>query len=96
VIAISRTGLLSASLAGPANLAIASAIEAVSVVTAVAGAGVEGTIVTGPAGVTRASEVVAGANTMSRAAVGANFNRAISSLKSRVAMANSIIAKSSI
>lgn len=96
MVAISRAGLLRASLASPANFAITSAIEAISVVTAVAGARVESAIISSPAGIASAGEVVTGADTVSRAAVGANLSGAITTLETRVAMANTIIAESSI
>jgi hypothetical protein len=58
VVAIRWTGLLGASLSSEADLTVASAIEAVTMIAAVARACIESAIITSPSGIARASEVV--------------------------------------
>jgi len=94
VVAVCRAGLLGTSLAGESELAIACSVEAISMVTAVAWTGVQRAVISSPAGITCASEVVRRANTVSGASIGADLNRTIMTLETWVAVANTVVAES--
>lgn len=96
VAAVGRAGLLRACLPCESNLAIAGSIKAIAVVAAVAWASIKGTVVPSPAGFTRAGKVVLGANSVARTSIWANLLRAIPTLKTRIAVAHTIVAEASI
>lgn len=73
VVAVGRAGQVRAGLAGEANFTVARSIEAVPVVAAVTGTGVERAIVTCPSRIALAGEVVCGTNTVTGAIIWADL-----------------------
>lgn len=96
MIAISWAGLLRAGLSSPSDFAVASSIETISVIVAVAGAGSSGTVVSGETSVALAGGVGRKTGSMTRASVRADLGGTVLAFITGIAVAHTILAESSI